>query len=206
MFSADYGEARRRFLEACRKAGATPVSHDHPDLGPRGETLATDSVWFGPEDAATVLVLISATHGVEGFCGSAAQTAWIESGGWKALPPDAAVLVIHALNPFGFAWLRRVTGEGVDLNRNFIDFTGALPTNPGYAELADDLLPDALDPQTLAAADARLAAYAERHGETAYEIAVSGGQYTHPDGLFYGGAGPTPARLAVEGLIHRHRL
>ena len=32
--------------------------------------------------------------------------------------PDLAVMMVHAINPYGFAWLRRTTEEGVDLNRN----------------------------------------------------------------------------------------
>ena len=50
------------------------------------------------------------------------------STGWRgeAVParPEQAVLLVHAINPHGFAWSRRVTQENVDLNRNFlVDFT-----------------------------------------------------------------------------------
>jgi hypothetical protein len=68
-----------------------------------------------------VLVTISATHGIEGFCGSGAQTAWYATGAWREIPPDVAQLHLHAVNPHGFAWLRRVNEDNVDLNRNFVD-------------------------------------------------------------------------------------
>jgi hypothetical protein len=41
-------------------------------------------------------------------------------------------MLIHALNPFGFAWLRRVNEANVDLNRNFQDFNKSLPSSAGY--------------------------------------------------------------------------
>ena len=78
-----------------------------------------------------LLVTISATHGVEGFCGSGAQVDWLTLGGPEQLPAGVAALMVHAINPHGFAWLRRVTEEGVDLNRNFVDFTAPLPENAG---------------------------------------------------------------------------
>ena len=53
-----------------------PLRHEaiqHEVLGANGETLFTDIAWLGAEQAAMYLVLISATHGVEGFAGSAIQ-------------------------------------------------------------------------------------------------------------------------------------
>ena len=83
---------------------------------------------------------------IEGFCGSALQVDWIASRGRDPLPPDFAVLHLHALNPYGFAWLRRVNEDGVDLNRNFVDFAKPLPANPGYDELHAALLPESTAP------------------------------------------------------------
>ena len=202
-FSADYASARAAFLQAANAAGAALSSYPHPLAGPNGEVLATDVAWLGPEDAGSVLVLLSATHGVEGFHGSAAQIDWLRYG---VLADGCALLVIHAINPHGFAWLRRVTEDGVDLNRNFIDFTQPLPANSGYEELADAIVPASLDEKTLAAADATLREYAEQHDQSALEAALSGGQFTHPDGLFYGGTAPTWSRITTEVIIKDFRL
>ncbi len=49
-----------------------------------------------------------------------------------SVPDDLAVVLIHAINPYGFAWIRRVNEDNVDLNRNCIDFGAAIPENPGY--------------------------------------------------------------------------
>lgn len=200
-FSEDYAQARWRFLSACRAAGATLRAYANPARGPRAEELVTDVAWIGPDDARSVLVTISAIHGVEGFCGSAAQIGWLTRGGADRLPDGIAALFIHAINPYGFAWLRRVNEDGVDLNRNHIDFSRPLPANPGYEELADALVPREITGPIFEAAEAKLAAWRAKHGEQAYRLARSGGQYTHPEGHCYGGTKPTWSRLTTEAII-----
>lgn len=203
-FSPDYKQARRAFLAAAGKAGASLSTHPHPLTGPEGESLATDVAWLGDEHAETVLVLLSATHGVEGFNGSAAQVDFLDH--LPALPEKVAALLIHAANPHGFAWLRRVTEDGVDLNRNYVDFTAPLPVNPGYEELSEAIVPDSLDPEALQACDKQLSDYRATHGATAYEKALSAGQYTHPHGLFYGGTAKTWSRATCERIAADFRL
>ena len=202
-FSADYASARATFLQAAEAAGARLIAYPHPLTGPDGEALATDVAWLGAEDAEQVLVLLSATHGVEGFHGSAAQIDWLKHGD---LPEGVALLMIHAINPHGFAWLRRVTEDGVDLNRNFIDFGKPPSANHGYDVLADAIVPPSLDKTTLAAADARLREYAAVNGQAFFEAALSGGQFSHADGLFYGGTAPTWSRITTESIIKEFRL
>ena len=203
-FAPDYAAARTKFIAAAAAAGATLRSYRNPHSGPAGEELWTDAAWLGPAPARKVLVTISATHGVEGFCGSGAQVDFFAC--QPTLPEDVAVLAIHALNPHGFAWLRRATEEGVDLNRNHVDFAKPLPRNPGYAELADAIVPAAWTDEALAAARERMEAYGRAHGLDALRIAESGGQYTHPDGLFFGGHRPTWSRLTMERIIADHRI
>ncbi len=205
-FSRDYAEARTRFLAAATDAGGTLRAYDNPLSGPRGEALASDTAWFGPGDATKVLVLQSATHGVEGFTGSGAILDWLYAGGARALPQDTAVLAIHAINPHGFAWLRRVTEENVDLNRNFVDFAQALPENPGHDELADALVPRALSGPVFAAAEAKIAAWREKHGDKAFSVARGGGQYKHAHSMFYGGTGPTWSRRTLEAIMDDNDL
>src|SRR5258708_21487321 len=204
-FPTDYGDARSRFRRAAETAGGQLRSYRNPTSGPLGEALACDCAWFGPEDAAKVLVIMSGTHGVEGFCGSGIQLDWLEEGNAAALPADHAALLIHAINPYGFAWIRRVTEENVDLNRNFVDFNGELPTNPAYDELADALVPAALSGLVFAAAEAKIAAFRARNGEAAFHAARSAGQYKHATGIFYGGTEPSWARRTEEAIIADYR-
>ncbi len=204
VFAADYRRARVLFLAAAEKAGAQVRSFVHPVHGPEYEVLATDVAWLGEKDADTVLVLLSATHGVEGFSGSAAQIDFLRQ--VKALPHGIGVLIVHAVNPHGFAWLRRVTEDGVDLNRNYIDFSHMLPINEGYDELAESIVPESLDAELLDTCDRRLSAYLKAHGSVVYETALSAGQYSYPNGLFYGGSGPTWSRLTCERIMSDFHL
>src|SRR5882724_9047284 len=189
-FAADYCEARDKFVSAGRLAGAVAHRYDNPTKGPRGELLSTDVAWLGPDDAAKVVVTISSTHGVEGYCGSGFQVDWLASVGASSLPAWTAALFIHAINPYGFAWTRRVTEEGNDLNRNYVDHSKPYPVNEGYLQIADLLVPADISKPGLEAADAKLADYRKKVGDIAYFRAVSGGQYSNPDGMFYGGGGP----------------
>ncbi len=203
-FSRDYAEARDKFLHAARAAGARVVHWPHPLKGPAGEALACDSAWLGPEDARRVLVVVSATHGVEGFAGSGPQVALLRGPRARALPPDTALLLMHAVNPHGFAWERRVTEENVDLNRNWVDFARPLPANPGYEALHRHYCPSSRDATTLAQAEAAIADWRARHGEHAERVARSSGQYTHADGIFHGGREPTRARRTSEAILAQH--
>lgn len=203
-FSADYQQARAKFLHAAKEAGGALDSIPHPERGPDGGALATDVAWFGPRGAASVLVLISGTHGVEGFCGSGAQVDWLRRGGAGDLPRDVAVMAIHAVNPYGFAWLRRVTQENVDLNRNWVDFSKPLPESPLYDALAEALCPKDWSPEVQAASGQTLVAFAAARGERALQQAVSGGQHTHPKGIFFGGLAPTWSRLTQTALFDQY--
>jgi hypothetical protein len=93
----DYTEARGRFLDAARENDVPVVHHDHPLTGPAGEALATDVAVVGSPDAPNRLLVISGTHGVEGFAGSMCQTAWLAEG--ASIPDDLSVVLIHAINP-----------------------------------------------------------------------------------------------------------
>ena len=169
-------------------------------VGMDGEALALDVARWGPADAPALLLVSSACHGVEGFCGSGIQRALLADAGFHAAAAQAgvAVLYLHGLNPHGFSWWRRTTQENVDLNRNFHDFHQPLPANEAYAELAHWIVPrEWPSPE----ADAALAAYAAAHGERALQAAVSGGQYTHPEGLFYGGHAPTWSQQTLRHVL-----
>ncbi len=202
VFSPDYRTARIRFLAACAGHGLMVESCLHPLHGPAGEALAIDVARRGPPDAAQWLVLFSATHGTEGAFGSAAQLALVERA--PALPAGVALLLVHGLNPWGFAWGRRTTEDNVDLNRNWIDFARPRPANADYGRLAAALEPSALDPETLSRGDRALAAFRAVAGEAALQAALSGGQYDHPEGLFFGGFGPTWSRRRLAEILRRH--
>ncbi len=200
-FAATYREAREKFLQAADAAGLDSHEQRHPLLGHDGESLALDVSRFGRADAASLLIVTSACHGVEGFCGSAIQIALLRDEGFHAAAEGAgvAVLYLHALNPWGFSWWRRTTHENVDLNRNWHDFHAPLPANPGYEAIAHRLLPPQWPP-TLANEGALLG-FALRHGRKALQAAISAGQHVDPQGLFYGGVAPTWSQQALRHVL-----
>ncbi|HSE79922.1 MAG TPA: M14 family metallopeptidase [Alphaproteobacteria bacterium] len=196
-FARDYADARAKFLAAARGAGAVLRHYQNPLRGPNGERLFTDVAWYGPTGAERVLMTISGTHGNEGFCGSGIQVGWFECGLHKELPASVALVAVHAVNPHGFAWVRRVTEDNVDLNRNFVDYAAPLPDNPGYCELAEAICPAEWSDATCAASRALFEAYAKKNGAMALQTALSGGQYSHPLGIFFGGHAPTWSRRTM---------
>ena len=69
FFSQTYAEARDKFFAATRVRGLGVATHVHPLTGREGEMLAMDVARDGPRNARSLLVISSACHGVEGFCG-----------------------------------------------------------------------------------------------------------------------------------------
>jgi Protein of unknown function (DUF2817) len=204
FFAQSYAEARGKFQASADAAGLDAHSHIHPLLGRDGETLAMDVARFGSADAPKLLLVSSACHGVEGHCGSGVQNALLADAAFHAQAAAAgvAVLYVHALNPFGFSWQRRVTHENVDLNRNFQDFSRPLPANPDYDDLAHLIVPAHWPPT--AEVEAAIATYIAQHGMRAWQTAVSAGQYQHPEGLFYGGRDPTWSHLTLRQVLRDH--
>ncbi len=202
-FAKDYAEARAKFLAAAKEAKAKPVNYPHPLQGPKGEKLATDVIRIGPPTATRLLILNSGTHGVEGFCGSGCFVGWLKSKEWKKLPKGVAVLMIHAINPYGFAWLRRVTEDNVDLNRNFVDHK-SVPANAPYTKLHPVILPQQWTEASAVERRATFDAHRRAFGDKELQRAVGGGQYAHPDGVFYGGQKPTWSNKTFQAILAKH--
>ena len=187
--SPTYPVAREAFLAAATTAGAAITTFDHPLFGPHDERLGIDVAELGPIDAPIVVLLISATHGVEGYCGSALQTHWLTHHSSER-PASIRVVHIHALNPYGMAWVRRVNEDNVDLNRNFVDWSQPAPSNADYDGIADIVVPTEWSTDSQQRTLEALLALVGEWGFPKMQSVVSGGQYSHPNGVFYGGAGP----------------
>ncbi len=205
-FSQSYAEAREKFLAAVEASGALLLDcHENPNRGPDGGRLFTDVARIGPADAVKKLVLVSSTHGIEGHCGSGAQIGWLGGKHYhRDATPDVSVTLVHAINPFGFAWGRRVTEENVDLNRNFVDFDRPLPGNPDYEALAGHINPRNWTKAALAAADEAIAKHYGLPNADFLPRAIHGGQYVNDKGTYFGGFAPTWARGVFEAIVTKH--
>ncbi len=204
-FSPTYVSARARFALAADRAGARLdiFTHDTAHT-PDGGTLSTDVAVLGAPDADNALLIISGTHGPEGFVGSAAQIGLLNRLALEGIPPNLRIVLVHAINPWGFANISRTTENNVDLNRNFIDWAQPAPTNAGYHELHGYLCPDDWTPEALQSAEAARQGWIKQNGDNAYVDVTARGQYSHADGLHYGGAGREWSNHTLEALIKRH--
>lgn len=144
----------------------------------------TDAVYFGinPIRAArNILVVISGTHGIEGAAGSFLQIKTIAKHTelLDRMPADTGLLLIHALNPWGYLNGRRTDHCNIDLNRN-----GAFGTlhDSGYDKYLKVIQPKIWDELE----ESCLLQTAKMHGLD-FKQALTGGQSDHPDGLFYTG-------------------
>ena len=203
-FSASYAKARVQFLEAAVIAGLQIESHKHPLTGAEDEALAMDVARDGAMDADKLLIVSSACHGIEGYCGSGVQVFALHDADWlqKARDAGVAVLYVHALNPHGFSYGRRVTHENVDLNRNFVDFSQPLPVNAAYDEAQDLILPKAWPPTP--EVQQAIDRYIAERGQKAWQAAVGKGQYKHADGVFFGGQAPTWSNHTIRKVLRQH--
>jgi hypothetical protein len=168
---------------------------------PSGTSLSIDIGWLGSEKPQTALLHSSGIHGVEGFAGSAIQLQLLER--LPKLADKTALILVHILNPFGMAWLRRTNENNVDLNRNFLA-DGQYSGSPPNYEQVDSFL----SPKTKPNHDFFLmksAMMIRRFGLRPLVQAVGGGQYEYPQGLFYGGRKLEEGSEKYHAFL-RHRL
>ena len=213
-FSNTYTQARKRFKDRAAKVGATITSYRINSS--YGDDYTIDVVILGKDNAPT-LVISSGVHGVEGFFGSAVQLALFERIHEGILSSGIRFVFIHAVNPFGFSHLRRVNEDNIDLNRNFLKQEETYKGAPeGYHKLNRLLNPKSppsyLEPFNLIAAYHILKkGWQSRKPSESINIkkiwgkgkkfikqAVAAGQYEYPDGLFYGGKGPSQSMKIVQ--------
>lgn len=202
-FSDTYLQARDKFLLACENH-QLDVWHyrNHAVKGAEGEALYTDIAVIGDTGAKKVLIISSGTHGVEGYCGSALQLHAMQQGLYEMITDDCVCYLVHTINPYGFSHNRRVNEDNVDLNRNFVDFRHPLPDNPsyrifkeftgGYIQVAGGrTVPDAI------------CAYIEKFGEKKYQEAITSGQYTDEEDIYFGGKQATWSNVTWNNFIKR---
>lgn len=204
-FSDTYDEGRRKFLNACEHHELIVESYLHPtQKGPFGETLSMDVAWCGPQDAEKVLVFSCGTHGLEAAPGAATILRWLDLDGPEQLPEGIAVLLIHAINPYGWAWGHRINEGGIDLNRNFPDRTKPLPSNPHYADVHKLLLTTSMNDEGLSDFAQGFQSLTSSIGMNAALTGITSGQFDFPDGLSFGGADLSWSGKTLFVIVQKH--
>lgn len=205
VFDERYSASRARFRLLAQQAGADWRAYPLDDTGDAGDTddaLSIDTARLGDAEAETLIVVASGIHGIEGHAGAVCQHRLLETLAARGAPAGVAFLLVHAVNPWGFRHGRRVTAEGVDLNRNFIDFPPLEIDPGGYAAYHDRLVSRYRPGVRGWINEAMLLREALRPGGARrVQEAVTAGQYAIPDGLFYGGSAPVASRRVWERIV-----
>jgi hypothetical protein len=92
----DYRALRRAFIAACEARGLDAIARVHPARGADGKPLFMDSVALGSRHAAKALLVVTSDA-----AGSRLLTALLQDD--VAPPPDARLVLVHALDPADFA-------------------------------------------------------------------------------------------------------
>ncbi len=183
-FSADYSEAKKRFIDSVKAKNGKLTRLDLDAVDLQNQPLEIDIAWFGSQSPRSVILHSSGLHGVEGFSGSAIQLKLLDY--MPELPDSVALILVHLLNPYGMAWLRRTNENNVDLNRNYLGKKGAYAGAPStYAAM--NALINPISPPSADFFYTKAIVSILRHGYGSLKQAIAGGQYEYPKGLFYGG-------------------
>jgi hypothetical protein len=159
----------------------------------------------GTTQARKLLVLSSGVHGVEGYVGSAMQQLFVQEMIEQQDLSSMGVLMIHAINPWGFRHDRRVSENNVDMNRNFDVSTELFATqNPEYDKIYDFLNPEGEVNLSILGnifSPMKMLYLAARYGQSTLRQAILQGQYKHEKGLYFGGKDFEPQKADLEALL-----
>jgi len=185
LFPPDYESSRTRFRDVVQSLGGEIHSQRLTNAdGDSTGALNIDIALLGERNAPRKVVHLAGVHGVEGFAGSAVQSAILSE--FPHLPSGLAVVLVHCFNPWGMSNLRRANQNNVDLNRNCV-----LPPHErvgapaGYEQVRDLISPRVV--QSFPSFALRAVTAIALHGFSALKQAITGGQFVDPSGLWYGG-------------------
>jgi len=204
FFAASYAHSRDNFCREAAALSADVRSYALPNhQGPAGEELAIDVAEIGPADAEGAIIILSGTHGIEGYAGAGCQRALMKSSDFLNVTKSISVTLVHAVNPNGFAHFHRVNESNVDLNRNAIDFSDAPPTNSKYEDVMRPLFDLVRGEPDYGRVKEQFRARCAEGGLRHMLEALQPGQYSDHKGIFYGGAKPEWSTVQMREIFKR---
>jgi hypothetical protein len=186
-FSPGYIAARRKFRAAALSLGLHHTAYPINQVSPTGEQLTIDVACSNTLTSNRTVVISSGLHGVEGFLGSAIQLGCLDRLRHVSSLSGIKLVFIHALNPYGFAWLRRWNEDSIDLNRNFLLSGEVFEGSPRDYPQFNSFLNPTSPPSRFEAYTLKALWLIFRYGMTSLRNTLPVGQYDFPKGLFFGG-------------------
>jgi hypothetical protein len=204
-FSGSYAEARAKFIAAASAANARIYNYGRSDLeGREGERLTCDVAVLGEDTTEMAVIVITGTHGIEGYCGSAILHRWLISQVGNTLDKSIKIVLVHAINPWAFSHNTRTTENNVDLNRNFLLNRASFERlNPSYDKLMPFLHVKTYSADQNLTNHRAYKAFLDQHGWY-IENEMLQGQTHRADGLFYAGKQPEWANHTFRKIINDH--
>jgi len=205
VFQTSYSDARDLFLRTAAESGGQHAAYTNPNgRGPAGEDLTCDVVCIGNPNAEKVFVSICGTHGIEGYAGSAIFTDALQNDVLADHIDDTKIVLVHAINPWGFAHQSRCTENNADLNRNFIDPDNVPAANENYLRLHNACIPEEWTADAFCRFMDAYNELSESGGVSAVVDALFKGQYVRPDGIQFGGRAPEWSHHTIRSIIREH--
>ncbi len=210
FYPQSYLESRSHFIEIAEsmKSQNSNIELKQMDVPTKTNIHLTIDALFIPQNGSKqerLVIITAGTHGIEAYTGSSLQFDLLDNYFDSTWLNNTAFLIIHAVNPYGYQFQRRVDENNVDLNRNFSasdknfdskisdydSFDSYLnPTEPLSANYFDDLT---LFLKSLH----KLVVYGKKQ---IAQIAV-GGQYQNPLGIYYGGSQTQPTSKIIKEMF-----
>lgn len=208
-FPENYESSRKRFLQYSAEIQTQYQRIEAGRFQVGRENLTIDHIYIPAQfQQKRLIIMTSGTHGPEGYAGSALQALFIE----KTLPTldlsETGIILVHALNPWGFKHGRRDTENNVNLNRNFDISESIFNTkNEGYDQLqryleirkpvrtVSDFPAGSLLYQMVIKKKITLNSLTE---------AIGKGQYSSPTGINFGGQSFEPQTLYMIDFFKKN--
>ena len=210
-FKPTFELADRQFVnvvESNKKAFYAIQTKSYPHITDKNLNTRTVLIKLKPK-SKFLIVVISGTHGVEGYVGSALQSWLIDQKLSKSPMSEADFLFLHALNPVGFKYNRRTDQDNIDLNRNFlIDPKDFSSTNENYKKINDFLNPPTIG-GPVKFFDKTLFIFKSigqivLNGYSTLRNSILIGQYEFERGLFFGGFRYQNQKNIIDDIISEY--
>lgn len=207
IFPDTYEESRERFIGSLEQVrakfpGARHVSHTLSS----DADLSIDWITYTPEKLEKAIILTTGLHGIEGYTGAVMMQLFVREYLPELNPETTGLLLVHAINPYGMKYRRKVNGNNVDLNRNF---TMHLHEHDPHSNPAARRLKNLVYPERSLNAGffhrawflLRVLAGVARTGQKDFMAGALMGQYCFPQGMYFGGEGRQEETLVMMDLL-----